>query len=104
MILRGDVMSGGSFDYGYCVIERDYVGRMEDREMNDLMNDIAKVMHDLEWWQSCDISEEDYRETVDKFKEKWFKQSSDDRLKKYIDAELDLFKKDIHRILRGKKL
>lgn len=45
-------MSGGSFDYGYTRIEYDYAGYMQDREMDDLMKDVAEVMHDLEWWQS----------------------------------------------------
>ena len=63
-------MSGGSFEYGYTKIKYDYVGYMQDKEMDDLMEDIAEVMHDLEWWQSGDISEEDYRETIKKFKQK----------------------------------
>ena len=54
-------MSGGSFNYGYTRIEYDYVGYMQDREIDDLMKDVAEVMHDLEWWQSGDIGEENLR-------------------------------------------
>lgn len=65
-------MSGGSFDYLFYQVEDTYSGEMRDKEMNELIDDLIKVLHDLEWWQSSDISEEDYRETVTKFKTKWF--------------------------------
>lgn len=67
-------MSGGMMDYIYASVEEYCVGRMEDAEMNDLMKDLVEVLHDLEWWQSDDIGEEDYRETLSNFKKKWLKQ------------------------------
>lgn len=94
-------MSGGSFDYGYTRIEYDYAGYMQDREMDDLMKDVAEVMHDLEWWQSGDIGEENYRETIKKFKQKWFKQSNNKRIKKYINDELNQFKENLNGLLGG---
>ena len=94
-------MSGGSFNYGYTKIEYDYVGYMQDREMDDLMKDVAEVMHDLEWWQSGDIGEEDYRETIKKFKQKWFKQSNNKRIKKYINDELNQLKENLNGLLGG---
>ena len=66
-------MSGGSYNHGYINIEYEYVGRMKDNELNEMMKDLVQVLHDLEWWQSADSSEETYRETVTKFKSKWFK-------------------------------
>lgn len=96
-------MSGGSFNYGYVKIEYDYVGYMQDREMDDLMKDIVKIMHDLEWWKSGDIDEEDYRETVKNFKKKWFKQSSNKRIKKYINEELNQFKENLNCLLGDEK-
>ena len=71
--------------------------------MDDLMEDIAEVMHDLEWWQSGDISEEDYRETIKKFKKKWFKQSNNNRIKKYINDELNQFKENLNGLLGDEK-
>ena len=58
-----EIMSGGSYDYMYCRIEDYYVGHMKDIELNDLMKDIVELVHDLEWADSSDISDEDYFET-----------------------------------------
>ena len=66
-------MSGGSYNYGYSTVEYTYVGEMQDTELNEMMKDLVEVLHDLEWYVDCDISEEQYRETVTKFKSKWFK-------------------------------
>jgi hypothetical protein len=67
-----DKMSGGSYEYGCFKIEELYVGAMHDDEMNEMMKDLYNVLHDVEWWQSADIGEEDYRKTVKNFKDKWF--------------------------------
>ena len=66
-------MSGGSYNHGYINIEYEYVGRMKDTELNEMMKDLVEVLHDVEWYEDGDISEETYRETVTKFKSKWFK-------------------------------
>ena len=47
-------MSGGSYNYMYCRVEEEYVDRMYDSQLNEMMKDLVKVLHDLEWWQSCD--------------------------------------------------
>ena len=65
--------SGGSYDYNYLTVDDFYSGCMYDAELNEMINDLVKVLHDLEWWQSCDMSEEEYRTTVDEFKNKWLK-------------------------------
>lgn len=94
-------MSGGSFNYLYSTIEYGAVGFMEDEEMDDLMSDIVKVLHDLEWWKSGDIGEEDYRDTVKKFKKKWFNPDGredklrEDRLKEYMEDILNRAKKEM---------
>lgn len=94
-------MSGGSHDYVCYKIENELVGYMKDTELNDLMKDIVELAHDLEWADSCDMSEETYFETVKKFKEKWFKQSREDRLKTYIDEKIDKTKTELYRLLGG---
>ena len=94
-------MSGGSYDYKYCTLENYYVGAMYDDEMNDMIKDLVEVLHDLEWWRSCDIGEEDYRKTLNEFKAKWFKQDRSDRLKKYIDDKLEKTKKEFYDLLGG---
>lgn len=65
--------SGGSYDYVCYKVEQECEERMYDEELNEMIADLVKVLHDLEWWQSGDINEENYRDTVDEFKEKWFK-------------------------------
>lgn len=65
--------SGGSFDYKYLTLDDYYSGCMEDEELNELIDDLVVVLKDLEWWKSCDKSEEEYRDTVNKFKNKWLK-------------------------------
>lgn len=61
-------MSGGSYSYIYCRVEEECVNRMFDSQLNEMMKDLVKVLHDLEWWQSCDCDEKRYREAVTKFK------------------------------------
>lgn len=95
-------MSGGSHNYIYCRIETDLVGQMEDRELNDLMKDIVTLAHDLEWYHSSDISRDDYRESVRKFKDKWFKQSREERLKKYIEESIQETKEELLNMIGGK--
>lgn len=92
-------MSGGSYDYKYMDLRDYYENSMYDDELNDLIKDLVEVLHDLEWWQSCDICEEDYRETVKRFKNKWFIQSRDERLKKYINKKIEDVKKELLELL-----
>ena len=86
-------MSGGHFDYLCFRIEETYVGQMEDYELNEMMKDLCKVLHDLEWWQSGDYGEESYRESVKKFKEKWLGKTEEERLAKAIDKATKDFEK-----------
>lgn len=44
-------MSGGSYEYIYYRLEEECKGRMYDAEMNDMIKDLAEVLHDLEWGQ-----------------------------------------------------
>ena len=62
-----------SYDNISVKVEYGLVGYMFDIELNEMMKDLVEVLRDLEWYVDCDISEETYRETVTKFKRKWFK-------------------------------
>lgn len=64
-------MSGGSFDYMYSKIRDTYKGELDDPELEDILEGFCEVLKALEWWQSGDRSEEDYRKTVENFKKKW---------------------------------
>ena len=82
-------MSGGSYCYKYSDIEEFYVGMMYDEELNEMLKDLVDVLHDVEWWQSADIGEEDYRKTVKAFKDKWFNSDRGERLKPIIDKKIN---------------
>jgi hypothetical protein len=93
-------MSGGSFNYEYCKINDLYVGKMQDADLDEMMEDLCNVLHDLEWWQSCDYGEETYRNSAKAFKQKWLRgydwetDERIDRAKKYIKSQIEeAFKK-----------
>lgn len=89
-------MSGGSYDYIGFALENACLNRMYDPEMNKFVIDFIKLLHDLEWWQSSDISEEAYRKTLKEFKTKWFKASNRDKnLKAIIEEETQRLKTEL---------
>lgn len=92
-------MSGGSYSYICYTLQNECEGAMYDIEMNDLIKDLCEVLHDLEWWQSGDSGEEKYRETVKKFKEKWFKETRTKRLKTYIDETINKTKNELYELI-----
>ena len=77
-------MSGGSMNYVCYRLdeEADYMG---DRELIELVKDVAKLMHDREWYISGDYGEDTWKESAQAFKEKWFKSSREDRLKRMVE-------------------
>ena len=58
---------------------------MHDREFSELMADVTCLLYGLEWFDSCDIGEETYKECVNKFKTKWMKRTEKDRLNSYLE-------------------
>ena len=86
MKLNIQLFSGGSYDYMCYSIENTYIDRVCDEELNMMLKDLVLVLHDLEWWQSGDIGEEDYRKTLNNFKNKWFG-NRDERLKEIIESK-----------------
>lgn len=96
-------MSGGSLNYLYLQIE-DYADALCDRELIELANDMAKIFKDAEWWHSADIGEEAYRESVQKFKNKWFNASErEKRLGKYIQTIFEEGKKECIQLIGAEK-
>ena len=71
-------MSGGSFNYEYYRFRDTYSGVTHDALLDQLIEDLADVLHELEWYESADYSYYEYIETLEKFKNKWIK---DDLLK-----------------------
>lgn len=76
-------MSGGSYNYFYCELLDQCCGQMHDAELDIFVKDFALVLKDLEYWQSSDKSEEDYRERVNAFKAKWFCRNAEPQDKSY---------------------
>lgn len=92
-------MSGGSYEYICYKLESECQGRMYDAEMEDLITDLANVLHDLEWWQSGDCSEDTYRKSLIEFKTKWFKTSRSKRLKSYIDEQVESVRSQLYAMI-----
>lgn len=86
-------MSGGSYNYICFTLENECEGQMRDLELNEMLKDFCKVLHDLEWWQSGDYGEDEYRETVKEFKEKWFGKTHEERIEKAIKKATADFEK-----------
>ena len=57
-----------------------------------------ECQNDLEWWQSGDIGEEEYRKTVTWFKKKWFKRTKTN-VKELIESEFENKKQELLRDL-----
>lgn len=88
-------MSGGSLNYFYSTLE-DHVGDFGDKELDDLVSDLAELFHDREWYLSSDTNEGTWLEARDAFKQKWFtKTGREKRIRKYLDdvreEVLDMF-------------
>lgn len=64
-------MSGGSLNYFYSRLE-EHCNDLGDRELNELVKDLAELFHDREWFLSGDTGEGDWNESRDDFKKKWF--------------------------------
>ena len=91
-------MSGGYLDY-ICFKLDDITDRIDDREIKDLIKDLADLLHDYEWWQSGDYGSETYYEKLDKFRAKWFGDNRNERLIYYLNTALDEVKAEINKLL-----
>ena len=77
-------MSGGSLDYFYCTLS-EHSKDFGDKELNELVSDLAQLFHDREWFLSADTCEGDWREARDAFKAKWFTEHGrQERIEKYL--------------------
>lgn len=86
-------MSGGSLDYFYTILE-EHIGDFKDKELDELVSDLADLFHDREWYLSGDYGEGEWNEARDKFKQKWFSEGARaERIKKYLD---DMKKEVLH--------
>ena len=94
-------MSGGSHEYGYLKMDDLYVGGMYDAELDEMMCDLCNLLHDLEWWRSGDLGEEDYRESAREFKDKWFNSDRTERLKPIINYKMNKLRRELFEMIGG---
>ena len=69
-------MSGGYYDYKYYNMD-EYINdmRTQDPVIAAVMEDIKNICHDLEWYKSGEINEEDLNRSLEVFKRRWFRES-----------------------------
>ena len=95
-------MSGGSYGYISYQLLEECEGRMYDAELDELIKDLSEVLHDLEWWQSGDTVEEDYRRTVCSFKAKWFVTDARTRnLERIINEKAENMRAELFKMIGG---
>ena len=104
-------MSGGHFEYKNWEVAETFENQFEDREMNDLFNDLfvapiselrsGGVVGALDLYKSADWSREDYREVVGRFKRKWFKTGRDERLRGYVDEACGNLRAELAELIGG---
>lgn len=84
-------MSGGSLNYFYSSLQ-DHVGDFGDKELDNLVKDLAELFHDREWYLSADTGIGQWNEARDEFKKKWFTEHGrQERIEQYLDE----FKREI---------
>lgn len=78
-------MSGGSLNYFYCQLQ-DHARDFDDKELDNLVEDLADLFHDREWYLSSDTGYGSWREAKTKFKDKWFTEHGrQERIEKYLE-------------------
>lgn len=92
-------MSGGSMNYICYRMEEELDGKMQDAEINDIVKDIIKLAHSLEWALSDDTDIISYKKDVANFKNKWFKGNRQKRLKGYVDERLQETREELYQLM-----
>ena len=64
---------------------RAHVGDFKDKELDDLVSDLAQLFHDREWFLSGDTCSGDWNTARDEFKRKWFTEHGrTERVEQYL--------------------
>lgn len=86
-------MSGGSLNYFYVMLQ-EHENDFGDKELNELVSDLAELFHDREWFLSADIGVGSWNEARDAFKGKWFTEHGrQERIEKYLSEFNDEIRK-----------
>lgn len=77
-------MSGGSLSYFYRELQ-DHENDFGDKELNELVSDLATLFKDREWYLSADTGIGQWNDARDAFKEKWFTEHGrQERIEEYL--------------------
>ena len=87
-------MSGGSLNYFFSDLGY-HAEDFNDKELNELVKDLAALFHDREWFLSGDTCEGAWNEARDAFKKKWFGADSQKRRAERINRYLDEIREDL---------
>lgn len=79
-------MSGGSLDY-FCYSLDEHAEDFGDKELKVLVNDLAKLYHDREWYLSGDIGLKAWNASKANFKKKWLFGGGIDKILKGVLIE-----------------
>ena len=97
-------MSGGLFDYQDEQAKSAIFGWtdrpgnvFEDIEISHLIWDVFDLIHDFDWYRSGDTCEETWLKRKREFKEKWFESVRKDRIKEFVDIELEEAKNRLYK-------
>ena len=85
-----------------CYQVREAASMTHDPEFAEMLRDAANVLHDEEWWLSCDTTKETYLETLAAFKTKWFCGDRTERLKGYIDEDIEKLRSELYALIGAK--
>ena len=92
-------MSGGHFEYQDNRLLTEMYGwdtssdkapanPYNDVIVSQLMYDLLKLTHDLDWYKSGDDCEEDYINSLNAFHKKWLSDSTNDTIREIIDEKI----------------
>ena len=97
-------MSGGRFDYKDSNLKYEIFGWcdkpsnvFEDKEISELVWDILELIHDFDWYDSGDTSEEKYLKAKKKFKDKWLTGDREVRIKEIVDETIEDAKAELYK-------
>lgn len=89
------MLSGGSLNYFYAQLQ-EHEGDFGDKELDELVKDLAELFHEREWFLSGDTGEGSWNEERDWFKKKWFtKEGRKKRIDKYLSDAVEEIKKSL---------
>ena len=96
-------MSGGRFNYYDLYLKGEIFGlgdrptnTFEDLEISLMIWDVLNLIHDFDYYESSDSSEEKWLKSKKQFKEKWLKQDSE-RTKMIVDGAIERCKEELYK-------